>query len=82
MKMNTFKYKFADNIYTKQNLAKYTWFGVGGNAELLYIPEDEISLEKFLINKPNVDIATKSDSATKMALGVLLTVPRVAPFRT
>ena len=47
MKMNTFKYKFADNIYTKQNLAKYTWFGVG-NAELLYIPEDEISLEKFL----------------------------------
>jgi UDP-N-acetylmuramate dehydrogenase len=53
MKMNTFKYKFADNIYTKQNLAKYTWFGVGGNAELLYIPEDEISLEKFLKEKPN-----------------------------
>ena len=53
MKMNTFKYRFADNIYTKQNLAKYTWFGVGGNAEILYIPEEEMSLEKFLKNKPN-----------------------------
>ena len=32
--------------------------------------------------KTNVDTATKSDSATKMALGVLLTVPHVALFRT
>ena len=48
MKMNVFKYRFADNIYTKKNLAKYTWFGVGGNAELLYIPEEEISLEKIV----------------------------------
>lgn len=53
MKMNAFKYRFMDNIYTKQSLAKHTWFGVGGNAELLYIPEEEISLEKFLKEKPN-----------------------------
>ena len=53
MKIDTFKNKFVNNIYLNQKLAKYTWFGVGGNAEILYIPEEEISLEKFLKNKPN-----------------------------
>ena len=53
MKIDIFKDNFVDNIYAKQKLAKYTWFGVGGNAEILYIPEEEISLEKFLRIKPN-----------------------------
>jgi len=53
MKINTFKDSFVNNIYTKRKLAKYTWFGVGGNAEILYIPEEEKSLEKFLIVKPS-----------------------------
>ena len=53
MKINIFKDNFIDNIYAEQKLAKYTWFGVGGNAEILYIPEEEISLEKFLKVKPN-----------------------------
>ena len=48
MKIDTFKNKFVNNIYLNQKLAKYTWFGVGGNAEILYIPEEEMSLEKFL----------------------------------
>ena len=52
MKIDQFKDNFADNIYTKQKLAKYAWFGVGGNAEILYIPEKEKSLEKFLKTKP------------------------------
>jgi len=52
MKIDTFKDNFVDNIYTKRKLAKYTWFGVGGNAEILYIPEEEKSLEKFLKVKP------------------------------
>ena len=39
-------------MYTGKKLANYTWFGVGGNAELLYIPEKVISLEKFLKVKP------------------------------
>ncbi len=52
MKIDTFKDNFFKNIYTKRNLAKYTWFGVGGNAEILYIPEEEKSLEKFLKVKP------------------------------
>ena len=53
MKINTFKDNFVNNIYTKRKLAKYTWFGVGGNAEILYIPEEEKSLEKFLKVKPS-----------------------------
>ncbi len=52
MKIDTFKDNFFKNIYTKRNLAKYTWFGVGGKAEILYIPEEEKSLEKFLKVKP------------------------------
>ena len=53
MKINTFKSKFENYIHLEQKLAKFTWLGVGGNAEILYIPEEEISLEKFLKNKPN-----------------------------
>ena len=48
MKTNIFRNKFVDNIYTGQKLAKYTWFGVGGDAEILYMPEEEKSLEKIL----------------------------------
>ena len=48
MKKNKFKNKFLNNIYTEHKLAKYTWFGVGGNAEILFIPEEEICIEKFL----------------------------------
>ncbi len=53
MKIDKFKDNFFDNIYTNRKLAKYTWFGVGGNAEILYIPEEEKSLEKFLKVKPS-----------------------------
>ena len=53
MKIDTFKDNFVDNIYPNRKLARYTWFGVGGNAEILYIPEEEKSLEKFLKIKPN-----------------------------
>ena len=53
MKIDPFKNKFENNIYLDQKLARYTWFGVGGKAEILYIPDKEVSLEKFLKNKPN-----------------------------
>ena len=52
MKIDIFKDNFIDNIYTNRKLAKYTWFGVGGNTDILYIPEEEKSLEKFLKVKP------------------------------
>ena len=53
MKIKIFRDNFIDNIYAEQKLAHHTWFGVGGNAEILYIPEEEKSLEKFLIVKPS-----------------------------
>ena len=37
MKINIFKDNFVDNVYADQKLANHTWFGVGGNAEVLYI---------------------------------------------
>lgn len=33
-------------------LSKYTWFGVGGPAEVMYIPEDEDDLAMFMKTKP------------------------------
>ncbi len=35
------------------SLARHTWFGVGGNAEIMYIPEDTEDLAHFLRNKPH-----------------------------
>ena len=46
MKLSTFKNQFVNYIYQNQKLAQYTWFGVGGNAEILYMPEEEKYLEK------------------------------------
>ena len=45
MKINIFKNKFINYISTEQSLAKHTWFGVGGNAQILYIPDNEISFK-------------------------------------
>ena len=52
MNIEIFKNKFITNIKLNQKLAKFTWFGVGGNAEILFIPEDKKSLMNFLKNKP------------------------------
>ena len=52
MNVEIFKNKFITNIKLDQKLAKFTWFGVGGNAEILFIPEDKKSLTEFLKNKP------------------------------
>ena len=40
MNVKVFKNKFNKHIELDQNLAKFTWFGVGGNAEILYMPEN------------------------------------------
>ena len=52
MTVKVFKNTFIKNIELDQNLAKFTWFRVGGNAEMLYVPENEQSLINFLKNKP------------------------------
>ena len=35
-----------------ENLAKYTWFGVGGPAEVMFCPEDNDDLKNFMRTKP------------------------------
>ena len=40
--------KYLENV----KLAKHTWFGVGGPAEVLFLPEDADDLKSFLIRKP------------------------------
>lgn len=42
------KGKYLNNV----NLSKHTWFGVGGPAEVMYIPSDENDLSCFLKNCP------------------------------
>ena len=43
--------QFNRSISLNQNLAKYTWFNVGGNAEILFIPYDIKELFDFLKSK-------------------------------
>ena len=52
MNINSFKDKFLNEVQLDHELAKFTWFGVGGRAEILFIAEDLMSLSNFLINKP------------------------------
>jgi UDP-N-acetylmuramate dehydrogenase len=52
MNINSFKNKIFNIAQFDHELAEFTWFGVGGNAEILFIVEDLISLGIFLKNKP------------------------------
>ena len=52
MNINSFKDKFLNKIQFDHELAKFTWFGVGGNAEILFMAEDIKSLSTFLKDKP------------------------------
>ena len=52
MNINSFKNKFLHKIQFDHELAKFTWFRVGGKAEILFIAEDLMSLSDFLNNKP------------------------------
>ena len=41
------------NIYKNENLSKYSWFNLGGPAEILFKPKDEIDLKEYLVNLSN-----------------------------
>ena len=47
-KLPQVKGKYIENA----KLSKHTWFGVGGPAEVMYIPFDEEDLKSFLMKKP------------------------------
>ena len=51
---NFFKKKYSENININENLAKYSWFNLGGPADLLFKPSSKkytLILLKIYINK-------------------------------
>ena len=40
--------KFSKNISSNENLSKYSWFNLGGPAELFFKPENKNQLIEFL----------------------------------
>jgi len=44
--------KFNKSVTLNQTLSKHTWFNVGGNAEILFVPEDVKDLFNLLKSKP------------------------------
>lgn len=45
--------KFNKSVTLNQTLSKYNWFNVGGNAEILFVPEDIKDLIDLLKSKPS-----------------------------
>ena len=52
MNLDTFKNKFSKTIKFNHKLANYTWFGVGGSAEIFFVPENEMAIQDLLNEKP------------------------------
>ena len=46
LKKNNFNY--LKKIYLNENLSKYSWFNIGGEAEIFFRPDDSQQLEEFL----------------------------------
>ena len=46
--INDLKKKFGKNIIQNENLSKYSWFNLGGPAELFFRPENKEQLKNFL----------------------------------
>lgn len=44
--------KFNKSVTLNQTLSKHTWFNVGGNAEILFVPEDVKDLFNLFKSKP------------------------------
>ena len=52
------KEKFGKNLIIKENLSKYSWFNLGGPADIFFRPENKDQLIKFLdvIKKDNLKL--------------------------
>ena len=42
------KTKFPNDILLNEKLSKYSWFNLGGPAEVFFKPKNELSLKNFL----------------------------------
>ena len=58
LKIDILKKKFGKNLIIRENLSKYSWFNLGGPADIFFRPEDRDQLIKFLnqIRKNNYKI--------------------------
>ena len=48
LKIDFLKKKFGKNLIINENLSKYSWFNLGGPAEIFFRPEDKDQLVDFL----------------------------------
>ena len=51
----TLKKQFGKNLIIDENLSKYTWFNLGGSADIFFRPENKEQLIKFLKEIKNKD---------------------------
>ncbi len=58
LKKDILQKKFGKNLIIKENLSKYSWFNLGGPADIFFRPENKDQLLKFLneIRKNNSDL--------------------------
>ena len=58
LKIDILKKKFGKNLIIRENLSKYSWFNLGGPAEIFFRPENKDQLVNFLneINENNYKI--------------------------
>ncbi len=48
LKTDNLKKKFGKNLIINENLSKYSWFNLGGPADIFFRPEDKDQLSRFL----------------------------------
>ncbi len=58
MKLNTnsLKSKFGKNIIFNENLSRYSWFNLGGPANIFFRPENKIQLIEFLNDTKDLNL--------------------------
>ena len=52
MNINNLKNKFFNQIKFDEKLSSFTWFGVGGDAEILFTPDSIVRVINFIKEKP------------------------------
>ena len=52
MNIDKLKNNFCEQIKLNQNLSLFTWFGVGGEAEILFLPDNISAVINFIKQKP------------------------------
>ena len=46
--INLLRKKFGKNLITNENLSKYSWFNLGGPADIFFRPENKLQISEFL----------------------------------